>query len=48
MLRFEGMEDPPLRLFLGNTANGMIHAEYDKRHAECDVFNELSIEAHDE
>jgi NAD(P)-dependent dehydrogenase (short-subunit alcohol dehydrogenase family) len=48
ILKLVDMDEPPLRLFLGNTANGMIHAEYDKRLAEWDKYNDLSVEAHGE
>ena len=45
ILKLADMDEPPLRLFLGDWANGMIHDEYDKRLAEWDKFNDLSIEA---
>lgn len=46
ILKLVDMENPPLRIFFGNWANGMIHTEYDKRLAEWDKYNDLSIEAH--
>ena len=45
ILKLVDMEQPPLRLFLGDWANGMIHEEYDKRLAEWDKHNDLSLEA---
>ena len=45
ILKLVDMDEPPLRLFLGDYANGMIHDEYDKRLAEWDKFNDLSLEA---
>ena len=46
VLKLVDMTDPPLRLFLGATANAMIHAEYEKRLAEWDRFDHLSVQAH--
>lgn len=46
ILKLVDMEEPPLRLFLGSTANEMIHAEYEKRLAEWDRYDGLSVEAH--
>ncbi len=46
ILQLVDMEQPPLRLFLGSTANPMIHAEYQKRLEEWDKHNALSVEAH--
>lgn len=46
ILKLVDMENPPLRLFLGATANPMIHAEYEKRLAEWDKFDPLSVAAH--
>jgi NAD(P)-dependent dehydrogenase (short-subunit alcohol dehydrogenase family) len=48
VLKLVDMEQPPLRLFFGKSANEMIHAEYDKRLAEWDKFRDLSEEAHGE
>ena len=45
ILKLVDMDEPPLRLFLGDYANGMIHDEYDKRLAEWDKHNDLSLEA---
>lgn len=45
MLKLVDMEHPPLRFLLGDWANGMIHEEYQKRLAEWDKFNDLSVEA---
>ncbi len=46
VLKLVDMEQPPLRLFLGQGANEMIHAEYEKRLAEWDTFKGLSEDAH--
>ena len=46
VLKLVDMEEPPLRIFFGNWANGMAHDEYAKRLAEWDKYNDLSIEAH--
>lgn len=46
ILKLVDMAQPPLRLFLGATANSMIHAEYQKRLDEWDLHNALSVEAH--
>lgn len=46
VLKLVDMEKPPLRIFFGNTANKMIHAEYNKRLDEWDTYSELSDEAH--
>jgi NAD(P)-dependent dehydrogenase (short-subunit alcohol dehydrogenase family) len=46
VLKLVDMEKPPLRIFFGNTANKMIHAEYDKRLKEWDLYSDLSDEAH--
>jgi NAD(P)-dependent dehydrogenase (short-subunit alcohol dehydrogenase family) len=46
VLKLVDMEEPPLRIFFGNTANGMIHAEYEKRLSEWDKYNDLSIESY--
>jgi NADP-dependent 3-hydroxy acid dehydrogenase YdfG len=48
ILKLVDMEEPPLRIFFGSTANNMIHTEYDKRLQEWDKYNDLSIEAHGE
>jgi NAD(P)-dependent dehydrogenase (short-subunit alcohol dehydrogenase family) len=48
ILKLVDMEEPPLRIFFGSTANAMIHTEYDKRLSEWDKYNDLSIEAHGE
>ena len=45
MLKLVDMDEPPLRIFFGDGGNGMIHSEYDKRLAEWDKFNDLSLEA---
>jgi len=46
ILKLVDAQDPPFRLFLGATANAMIHAEYKKRLDEWDRYNTWSIEAH--
>lgn len=46
MLKLVDMDEPPLRIFFGDWANEMIHAEYDKRLAEWDKYNSLSVKAH--
>ncbi|NNM55156.1 MAG: SDR family oxidoreductase [Spirochaetales bacterium] len=46
ILTLVDMPQPPLRLFLGATANAMIHAEYEKRLTEWDKYNDLSVKAH--
>ncbi len=48
VLKLVDMEEPPLRIFFGATANQRIHAEYQKRLDEWDRHNLLSIEAHGE
>lgn len=48
VLKLVDMEQPPLRIFFGKGAHGMIHAEYEKRLAEWDQFKEFSEEAHGE
>jgi NAD(P)-dependent dehydrogenase (short-subunit alcohol dehydrogenase family) len=48
ILKLIDMEEPPLRIFFGATANKMIHTEYQKRLTEWDKYNELSIEANGE
>lgn len=48
ILKLVDRDEPPLRLFMGNWANRMIHEEYGKRLAEWDKYNDLSIEAHGE
>jgi NAD(P)-dependent dehydrogenase (short-subunit alcohol dehydrogenase family) len=45
MLKLVDMEQPPLRIFFGKSANEMIHVEYEKRLAEWDMFKALSEEA---
>ena len=45
MLKLVDMENPPLRMFFGDYANGMIHTEYDKRLSEWDEHQDLSVEA---
>lgn len=46
ILKLVDMEEPPLRIFFGATANKMAHAEYEKKLAEWDRYDELSVEAH--
>jgi NAD(P)-dependent dehydrogenase (short-subunit alcohol dehydrogenase family) len=46
ILKLVDMEEPPLRIFFGNTANETIHKEYAKRLAEWDKYNNLSVESH--
>ena len=45
MLKLVDMDEPPLRIFFGDEGNGMIHDEYDKRLAQWDKYNDLSLEA---
>ena len=45
MLKLVDMEEPPLRIFFGKSANEMAHDEYGKRLAEWDKFKALSEEA---
>ena len=45
MLKLADMDEPPLRIFFGDWANGMIHQEYDKRLSEWDKYQNLSAEA---
>jgi NAD(P)-dependent dehydrogenase (short-subunit alcohol dehydrogenase family) len=46
ILKLVDMDEPPLRLFLGQGANEMIHAEYDKRLAVWDAYKQMSEDAH--
>jgi NAD(P)-dependent dehydrogenase (short-subunit alcohol dehydrogenase family) len=46
ILQLVDMPEPPLRLFLGEGPHEMIVAEYDKRLAEWDQYDELSRSAH--
>lgn len=48
MLKLVDMDEPPLRLFFGEWANGMVHQEYAKRLAEWDKYQDLSAEAQGE
>ncbi len=45
MLKLADMDEPPLRIFFGDWANGMIHGEYQKRLNEWDKHQDLSVEA---
>jgi NAD(P)-dependent dehydrogenase (short-subunit alcohol dehydrogenase family) len=46
VLKLVDMDEPPLRIFFGDYANKMIHDEYDKRLAEWDKYDYLSVESH--
>ena len=46
MLKLADMETPPLRVFFGDWANGMIHGEYENRLAQWDEYQDLAVEAH--
>jgi len=46
ILQLVDMDNPPLRLFLGEGPHEMIVAEYSKRLAEWDQYDELSRSAH--
>ena len=45
MLQLADMNEPPLRIFFGDWANGMAHDEYEKRLKEWDKYQDLSVQA---